>query len=160
MGFRICSHDCLFHMEMFRWGIQYKYSFLSKPSLESVLNVASLLPTSQCLVTLKNSIQENRIAGLTISGVKTLLIYLRYWQTARENDNAKQKNKKKKKKKKKKTKQKKKHTNKQTTTKKNIKRMNDSLRNYLFSRDNPRNLIVRQPVVVDVKMELSCRVII
>ena len=37
--------------------------------------------------------------------------------------------------------------------------MNDSLRNYLFSRDDLRNLRVSEPAV-DVKTKVSCRVII
>ena len=72
MGFCICSHEYLLHMEMFSWDIQYQYSFLSvklrncqdvmysQPSLESVLNGDSPLLTLQCFGTVKISTQENR----------------------------------------------------------------------------------------------------
>ena len=68
----ICSHECLFHMEMFNWGIQFKYPFIVRedkkapgclylqPSLEPVLNGTSPLLTSQCFGTMKNSTQENK----------------------------------------------------------------------------------------------------
>ena len=71
----VCSHECLFHMEMFNWGIQYKCLFFyflsekirnlqdvlySKPSLEPMLNGTSPLLTSQCFGTMKNSTQENK----------------------------------------------------------------------------------------------------
>ena len=72
MEFRICSHECLFHTEMFRWGIQYKYPFFVREAKKSprcrvltaifVISAGRNQSTTDVTIfgTVKKSTQENK----------------------------------------------------------------------------------------------------
>ena len=101
-------------------------------SLESVLRGTSPLLTSQCFGTVKNSTQESKRISCLPDCLDNDMESLNSWficATGRPREKMSM----------------------QTI-------MNDSLRNYLFSRENPRNLRMREPAV-DVKTKVSCRVI-
>ena len=127
MEFRICSHECLFHMEMFRLGIQYKYPFIVREAKKSprcrvftaifVISAGRNQSTTDVTIffgTVKNSTQENKSFLLIwlvwhwLRESKLFWFYLRYGRPREK-------------------------TTMQNTT-------NDSLRNYLFFRDEPWNL--------------------